>query len=112
MSLTSSTNRRSRDAIKCKNQLRSHSVEKNVNKIDNESLKSIQNFQQEKNLLRTQQEQAQLQRAMYNARQTPLIPLITDIDFPCLFKPSEQQSDLLMNIVNLLDNINEQCSFF
>jgi hypothetical protein len=52
------------------------------------------------------------QRAMYNARQTLFIPLITDIDFSLLIESSEQQNDLLMDILTLLNNSNEECSFF
>ncbi len=51
-------------------------------------------------------------RAMYNARQTPLIPLIVDINLSLLDEFSQQQDDLLMDIVILLKNIHEECSFF
>ncbi len=52
------------------------------------------------------------QRAMYNARQTLFIPLITDIDFSPLLESSEEQNDLLTDILTLLNNSNEECSFF
>ena len=53
------------------------------------------------------------QRAMYNARQTLFIPLITDIDFsPYLLESPDEQNDLLTDILTLLNNSNEECSFF
>jgi hypothetical protein len=48
---------------------------------------------------------------MYNARQTPLIPLIVDINLSLLAELSEQD-DLLMNILTLSNNIDQECSFF
>ena len=52
------------------------------------------------------------QRAMYNARQTLLIPFIADMDFSSLVESSELQNDLLINILTLLKKSNETCSFF
>lgn len=52
------------------------------------------------------------QRAMYNARQTLLIPFIADMDFSSLVESSELQNDLLINILTLLKKSNEECSFF
>ena len=54
----------------------------------------------------------QEQRAMYNARQTLLIPFITDMDFSSLINPSELENHLLINILTLLKTSNEECSFF
>ncbi|CAF0960488.1 unnamed protein product [Rotaria sordida] len=89
----------------------------NKNKINNELLKPIENIEQEENHLNNSHEQineqqAQLQRAIYNAKQTPLIPFIVDIDYHSLFDLSQQQNDLLTNILSLVHNVNEECSFF
>jgi hypothetical protein len=65
--------------------------------IDIEILKDIQDFQQ---------------MAMYNARQTPLIPLIANVDLSSLVEPSQQQDDLLMDVLTLINNIDSECSFF
>ncbi len=65
--------------------------------IDIEILKDIQDFQQ---------------MAMYNARQTPLIPLIANVDLSSLVEPSQQQDDLLMDVLTLVNNIDNECSFF
>ena len=48
-------------------------------------------------------------RAMYNARQMPFIPLITKMDFSEL---SEQQNNLLVDILTLLNSSSEEFSFF
>ncbi len=65
--------------------------------IDIEILKDIQDFQQ---------------MAMYNARQTPLIPLNANVDLSSLVEPSQQQDDLLMDVLTLVNNIDNECSFF
>lgn len=73
--------------------------------IDTDLITNIESFQDEQ--LQIQQ------RAMYNARQTPLIPLLTDIDFSSLIaESSEIQNDLLTDILTLLSYSNEECSFF
>jgi hypothetical protein len=69
--------------------------------VDLEPIMEIQNFQR-----------AQSQRAMYNARQTPLIPFITDIDRSVLVELSATPNDLLIDVLNLIANIDEECSFF
>jgi len=49
---------------------------------------------------------------MYNARQTPLIPLVADVDLSLLVESSQQQDHLLMDILTLINNIDDECSFF
>lgn len=72
-----------------------------------EILDDIQKFQQ-----RLSNEDQIQQRAMYNARQTPLIPLIADLDPSLLSELSEYNDDLVMKIINLINNTDEECSFF
>ncbi|CAF0886548.1 unnamed protein product [Rotaria sp. Silwood1] len=110
--LTFDTTHISKDSNELKNQLIV-----NNKKINIESLKPIENITQEEDYLtksheQIKEEQAQLQRAIYNAKQTPLIPLIVDIDYHSLFNLSPQQNALLISIINLLRNISEECSFF
>ncbi|CAF2776671.1 unnamed protein product [Rotaria sp. Silwood2] len=102
--LTFDINHKSKDSNELKNQL-----SLNNNKINIESLKPIENIEQEENHVNNSDEQikaqqAQLQRAIYNAKQTPLIPLIVDIDYRSLFDLSQQEYGLLINILNLLRN--------
>jgi len=76
--------------------------------IDIETLKDIQDFQQKQ----YQSLNKNQQMAMYNARQTPLIPLIANIDLSSLDESSQQQDDLLMDVLTLINNIDNECSFF
>ncbi len=81
--------------------------------IDINILTEIQNLQDKQSHSLNQDEQFQIQqRAMYNARQTPLIPLITDLDFSLVSELSQQQTDIWMSVLTLLKNINEECCFF
>jgi len=50
---------------------------------------------------------AKLNRAVYNAKQAPLIPLITDINFSVLFN-LQQRHDVLIDLQPLLETIDEQ----
>jgi len=50
---------------------------------------------------------AKLNRAVYNAKQAPLIPLITDINFSVLFD-LQQGHDVLIDFQPLLETIDEQ----
>ncbi len=76
--------------------------------IDIETLKDIQDFQQKQ----YQSLNKNQQMAIYNARQTPLIPLIANIDLSSLDESSQQQDDLLMDVLTLINNIDSECSFF
>jgi hypothetical protein len=49
---------------------------------------------------------------MYNARQTPLIPLITDVDLSLFVESFQQQDNLLMDVLTLIHSINEECNFY
>ncbi len=81
--------------------------------IDINILTEIQNFQDKQSHSLNQDEQFQIQqRAMYNARQTPLIPLITDLDFYIVSELSQQQMDIWMGVLTLIKNMNEESSFF
>ncbi|CAF1368157.1 unnamed protein product [Rotaria magnacalcarata] len=103
------------DSIKLQNSLATSSLDDN--KTISESLKSIENSQQEENRLENsteqiKEEQAQIQRTIYNAKQLPLIPFVIDADYRLLFDLLQQQNDLLANILSLVTNIDEECSIF
>lgn len=102
--LTLGVVRRYKYANKRRDQPAAISLDKTGIEIDHESITDIEDFQKA--------QQAQLQRAMYNARQTPFIPLITDIDYSVVLQSSQQQNDLFINVLNLINNIDKECSFF
>lgn len=86
----------------------------NDDETDDESLELNENIQNHPEISNTylNEEEAQLKRALYNSRQLPLIPFVIDIDYRSLLDLSQQQNDLLLHIVTLLNNIDEESSFF
>jgi hypothetical protein len=74
-------------------------------------IEKIKVLEQEKNCLQEQHKQledrkAKLNRALYNAKQAPLIPLITDINIPLFFE-IQQRHDVLIDFEPLLKIIEE-----
>lgn len=108
--LTLDTIRRYKNEIKRRNSLQDN----DRITIDIELLKDIESFQQGKiQEKQVKLQQAKLQRSLYNAKQTPLIPFILDKDFPFLFESSSlPQNDLLFNILTVLNSVDEERTFF
>ena len=124
-SQTLATGRRSKDeplygeeAIKreirrAKNRIAARELKKDRDQIEIDLVQKIQQLEEEKNDLQTQhkileERRAQLNRAVYNAKQAALVPLITDMNIS-LFFPSQDQKNLLIDFYSLLQNIDEQC---
>ncbi len=113
-SLTLSTVRRYKNGINRRNQSIDNCPDNDRIKIEFEPLQDIESFQQGKLHLQTQDEQfknqqAKLQRSIYNSKQTPLIPFIIGSYSPSL---SSEQNHLLFNIRALINNIVEEYTFF
>ncbi len=88
-------------------------MKKARDQIEIDLAQKIKDLEQETNDLKDQhkvleERKAQLNRAVYNAKQAALVPLITDMNIPVFFKPQEQQ-DRLIDLYLLLQNIDEQC---
>ena len=54
-----------------------------------------------------EERKAQLNRAIYNARQAPLVPLITDMSIPLFFKLKDQ-NNILIDLQLLLESIDQE----
>ncbi|CAF0729701.1 unnamed protein product [Rotaria sordida] len=125
-SQTLSTGRRSReqqlygeDAIKRelrreKNRLAARHLKRTRDQIESDLLQTIKELEHEQHCLEDQhkkleERKAQLTRAVYNAKQTPFIPLVTDMNIPILFGP-QQRRDLLIDLQPLLKTLDETCS--
>lgn len=123
-SQTLATGRRSKDeplsgedAIKrelrrAKNRISARDLKKARDQIELDLIQKIQELEQEKNSLQEQHKKletrkAQLNRAVYNAKQAPLIPLVADMNIPIFFEP-QQRHDLLIDLQPLLKTIDEQ----
>lgn len=128
VSQTLATGRRSKDAelageeaIKReirreKNRVAARELKKTRDKIEFDLMEKLQTLEQERQSLQEQhvqleQRKGQLNRALYNAKQAPLIPLIADMDIPLLLELPQRQ-DLLIDLQPLLRNIDEQFSLF
>ncbi|CAF4060497.1 unnamed protein product, partial [Rotaria sp. Silwood2] len=125
-SQTLATGRRSRDeplygeeAIKRelrreKNRIAARHLKRTRDQIESDLLETIKELEHEQKCLEEQhkkleERKAQLNRAVYNAKQAPFIPLITDINIPILFGPQKRR-DLLIDLQPLLKNLDEKCS--
>lgn len=87
-------------------------LKKTRDKIELDLIEKIKELEQEKSSLQEQHKRlesrkAQLNRAVYNAKQAPLVPFITDMNIPFFFEP-QQRHDLLINLQPLLKTIDEQ----
>lgn len=95
-----------------RNRLAARELKKTRDNIEMELLKQIRELEQQKDDLHEQHKQleqrkASLNRAIYNAKLAPLVPLIMDIDIPILFGP-KQRRDLLIDLRPLLESIEDQ----
>ncbi|CAF0946307.1 unnamed protein product [Adineta steineri] len=126
LSQTLATGRRSKDdpiegdeAIKrelrrAKNRIAARDLKRARDQVELNLVQQLKELEEQEEKLETQHKQleerkAQLNRAVYNARQAPLVSLITDIDIPIYFKPQDQPN-LLFDLQLLLENIDDQYS--
>mgnify|MGYP006904161663 FL=1 len=89
-------------------------MKKSRDKIEVDLLEKLQSLEREKQLLQEQHQhleerKGQLNRALYNAKQSPLIPLITDMDMPLLFE-LPQRDNLLIDLQPLFKTLDEKFS--
>ena len=94
-----------------KNRLAARELKRTRDSIEWELMKQVEELEQERESLEKQQrlledQKAKLSRAIYNAKQAPLIPLITNIDVPVMFAANSQH-DLLVDIRSLIKEIDE-----
>lgn len=95
-----------------KNRIAARQLKRSRDQIELDLVQQIKELEQEQNSLEEQhkmleERKAQLNRAVYNAKQTPLIPLVTDINIPIFFGPQERR-DLLIDLRPLLETLDEQ----
>ncbi|CAF0994596.1 unnamed protein product [Adineta ricciae] len=97
-----------REARRVKNRIASRELKKTRDAIEMNLVEKLKELEAEKDRLQTQHKElearkAQLNRAVYNAKQAPLIPLITDLNFSTFLQPEEQEN-LLEHVYSLLEN--------
>ncbi|CAF0866197.1 unnamed protein product [Adineta ricciae] len=97
-----------REARRIKNRIASRELKKTRDAIEMDLVEKLKELEAEKDRLQTQHKElearkAQLNRAVYNAKQAPLIPLITDLNFST-FLQAEEQEILLEHVYSLLEN--------
>jgi hypothetical protein len=105
-----------REIRRAKNRLAARELKKTRDQIELDLIKQIQNLEEEKIYLEEQhkgleEHKAHLNRAIYNAKQTPLIPLVVDMNIPLILESPHGQ-DLLIDLQPLLDIIDEDMNFF
>jgi hypothetical protein len=86
-------------------------LKKSRDQIELELIEKIKELEQTKTDLQDQHKylearKSHLNRAVYNAKQAPLVPLITDMNIPLWFGPQQRQ-DLLIDLRPLLISIDE-----
>jgi hypothetical protein len=101
-----------REIRRTRNRLAARELKKTRDNIETELFKQIEVLEQEKDRLQEEHKQlaerkASLNRAIYNAKLAPLVPLVTNIDIPLLFGP-KQRRDLLIDLRPLLKSIEDQ----
>ncbi|UJR35604.1 hypothetical protein I4U23_028355 [Adineta vaga] len=105
-----------REIRRAKNRIACRELKRTREEIEMNLVEKLKELEQEKVNLQNQHieleaRKAQLNRAVYNAKQAPLVPLITDLNFSEFVK-SQNQQHLLTNLYSLLNNCDEECSSF
>ncbi len=103
-----------RELRRAKNRIAAQELKRKRDQIEFDLIQKLDELEKEKNYLedeskKLEQHKAQLNRAVYNAKQTPLIPLIVDINMPFFFEPL-QRHGLSVDLQPLLKTIHEQFS--
>ncbi|CAF0979062.1 unnamed protein product [Rotaria magnacalcarata] len=126
VSRTIATGRRSKDELlhgvdamkrelrRIKNRVAARELKKARDQIEVDLLEEIKKLERQQYDLEEQHKEledrkAHLNRALYNAKQAPLIPLITDINIPIIFGPQKRR-DLMIDLRPLLEMLDEQPS--
>jgi hypothetical protein len=99
-----------------KNRIAARELKRSRDQIELDLIQQIKDLEEEKTHLEEQhkkleEHRAQLNRAVYNAKQTPLIPFITDMNIPLFFERKHGR-DLLIDLQPLLDAIDEDFNLF
>lgn len=101
-----------RELRRAKNRIASRELKKARDQIEFDLNQQILELEQQKCDLQEQHKQlearkAQLNRAVYNAKQAPLIPFVTDLTFPALSTSPDKQM-LLADLCALLESIDDE----
>jgi hypothetical protein len=101
---------------RAKNRTAARALKESRDQIELDLVQQIKDLEEEKTHLeerhkKLEEHKAQLNRAVYNAKQTPLIPFITDMNIPLFFE-SQHGHDLLIDLQPLLETIDEDINLF
>lgn len=96
-----------REVRREKNRLAARELKRTRDNVELELTKQVEELEEEQARLEEEQKtlenrRAQLTRAIYNAKQMPLIPLITEIDVPLMFAANQEQN-LLVDLRSLMN---------
>jgi hypothetical protein len=96
---------------RAKNRIAARELKKSRDQIELNLIQQIKDLEEEKIYLeqqhkRLEEYKGQLNRAVYNAKQTPLIPFVADMNIPLFFEP-QHGHDLLIDLQPLLQTIDE-----
>ena len=98
-----------REARREKNRLAARELKKTRDNIESELIRQVDELEEEhlevpRSVLEDQK--AKLNRAIYNAKQAPLVPLIANIGVPVMF-PVNQQQDVLVDLRSLINDMDD-----
>ena len=100
-----------REARREKNRLAARELKKTRDNIESELIRQVDELEEEQARLEEQRrvledQKAKLNRAIYNAKQAPLVPLIANIGVPVMF-PVNQQQDVLVDLRSLINDMDD-----
>lgn len=105
-----------REIRRAKNRLAARELKKARDQIESDLLDKIKELEHEQNYLEGQHKhleeyKAQLNRAVYNAKQAPLVPLVADLDTPLLLD-LQSKHDQIIDLQPLLRTLEEHFGKF
>ena len=105
-----------REIRRAKNRIAARELKRTRDQIEQDLIEKIKQLEQEQTYLEGQHKEledykAQLNRAVYNAKQAPLIPLIADLDTPLLLE-LQSKHDLLIDLQPLLRTLEDNFGTF
>lgn len=108
--VTSAEDSVKREARRERNRLAARELKKTRDNIESELMRQVDELEEERARLEEQQrvledQKARLNRAIYNAKQAPLVPLIANIGVPVMFAVNQQQ-DVLVDLRSLINDMD------
>ena len=105
-----------RDIRRAKNRIAARELKKARDQIESDLVEKIKQLEQEQGYLEGQHKhledyKAQLNRAVYNAKQAPLVPLVADLDTPLLLD-LQSKHDQIIDLQPLLRTLEEHFGKF